>query len=210
MALIGKYSLNWNANDWLWVNNWTATNINWVDWKLNQAGSFNGSSSTIAIWNNYWSITTSFTCSCIINTNTLSWVRRFISKWNDWWSPWWWFMIRQDNADVSVYVVTMSPIPALYRSPTFTISAFTDYHIVWYFDNNTQRVWLYVNWAFVWDTATGTVLRTKANNGSNIWSSFNWSIQEVFNWKIDEVELYDHALTPAEVKQRYSYLFWYL
>ena len=44
------YHLNWNSNDSSGNgNNWTDTNISYVDWKFWQCGSFNWSSSKIVI-----------------------------------------------------------------------------------------------------------------------------------------------------------------
>ena len=47
MSLIAHYKLDGNANDALGKYNGTASNVTWVDGKLGQAGSFNGSSSSV-------------------------------------------------------------------------------------------------------------------------------------------------------------------
>jgi hypothetical protein len=49
MALIAHYKLDGNANDSVGGNHGTATNVTWVDGKLGQAGSFNGSNGHIPI-----------------------------------------------------------------------------------------------------------------------------------------------------------------
>jgi hypothetical protein len=48
MALIAHYKLDGNANDSVGGNHGTATNVTWVDGKLGKAGSFNGTSSVVS------------------------------------------------------------------------------------------------------------------------------------------------------------------
>ncbi len=203
MALISKYSLNGNANDLVWSNNWTALNVTWVDGKMNWWASFNWTTSTIIMDAPNYSWTQNFSISSLIFVNQLpsstnitmpiSYVEWSIDSWIydksfDINSSW----------EVSFRVFYWSSKSAVFSS----ISTWKWYHIVWTYDWTTIKI--YVNW-LIWSIqaiASWTYWFTVPK----IWFSWNWASSRVrFNGKIDEVELHNTSLTATEIKNKYLY-----
>lgn len=206
MSIIAKYSLNGNANDSAGSNNGTATNVSWVNSKMNWWASFNGSNSSINIGTFLNSITWTFSINCIVNMNSFWSLSSIFIKWNDSPSAWRGFYLYCTNTwQIGVSVITTSPWIAQYDSPTVWITTNRNYVIYWYYNSSTQKVWLYVDWKFIWETSTWTVLRS--NNGSFFWNTSYWAY---LNWKLDEVELYNTALTPTQIKNKYLYYNWFM
>jgi hypothetical protein len=48
---------------------------------------------------------------------------------------------------------------------------------------------------------------TNAGNFSELWQNENYNF---FDWLIDEFEMYDNALTPAEIKNKYLFYNWFI
>lgn len=205
MALISKYSLNGNANDLVWSNNWTALNVTWVDGKMNWWANFNWTNSNI-IWitnawyawaNGDWSI------SLLLNISSLPWInqRRYIytcvdsttssdfqfNLFNNWWTQtivyWRWrFNISYANS----------------FNYTLPLNKWIHVTIIQNWNNN----YLYVEW----------VLLTQSTMFWNwIWWYNFWIIwsnvtnTELLSWSLDEFEIYNHVLTETEIKNKYLY-----
>lgn len=208
MALVAKYSLNGNANDALGVNNWTATNITWVDWKLNQAASFNGTSSDINCGN--WSalnITwTQFSCWFIIrpwSTMVNNWI---IFKWsaiNTQWVYSIWFY----NWSAMKVVVRLNWAVTEWiwqLTSATTLVSWTTYHVVVTY--NWSNISIYINWIL---DASNSYTTALASDTNNLYLWLYYSTLYRYNWMLDEVELYNHVLNPWEIKMKYVYYLWY-
>jgi len=203
MALIAKFSLNGNANDALWINNWTASNVTWVDWKQNQSASFNGTSSVITTWS-------------IISTTTMSiwvWVNTavssattypFITKRNS--NATWIFVFWYTSWLVSFRDYNWS---AFWFNPsnrsTWTINNWKWRYVVF---TRSWTTWIYyIDWVQSWTTTAASNI-TPNTNWLKIWRD---SVDSVYyTWWLDEIEIYDHVLTPWEIKMKYLYYLWYM
>lgn len=205
MAITNKYTFNWNTNDTVWTNNWLPTNITYVNWKLNWWVQFNWTwNITIANISNTWT----FSFSCIIKVDW-TWNYTFFTKWSDYPTDGWGFQVSVNNLSINCSVVTTSPSIVWYNSPSKTLIQWQYYYIYWYFNNTTKKVWLYINWVFIWETTTWNTMRN--NNACIFWANrvtAGWYVGQVV-WVIDEVEIYNSILSQAEIVNKYAYYFWF-
>jgi hypothetical protein len=205
MPIIAKYSLNGNANDLVGGLNWTPTNVTWVDWKSNWAGSFNGSSSTFtAGWLDYfW--TQNLSVSCIVKINQLPGSTASIFSWVEW-------TIDSGINDKSIEIQSnWQMVFRLFdwasKAATFSwLIVWQWYHIVWTY--NWTNVRIYVNWN-IWTSTTASWSFNFTN--PRIWLSWNaLGTYNRFNWIIDEVEIHNTALSATEVKNLFLYYNWFM
>lgn len=77
------------------------------------------------------------------------------------------------------------------------------YHIVGVFDNNNNKVYIYVNGVSVIDEAETNVPITRSQSLRIGGESFNTPPIYSFNGSIDEVRIYNRALTPDEILMQY-------
>ena len=206
MALIAKYSLNGNANDSVWGNNWTATNITRTDGKQNQwASTAWTSSSLISIPDSTPLRATTIGIWMIIRFNWTQWAKHWIIIRKDtasWTRFLWWFFQPPWTQDISFTNYNWSTI----YSVTKTLDT-KPHYVVWIITWASWTLSMYVDWELAWSTNIWS--RWWPTSNITIWkdpivNDLNWA------WLVDEVEIYDHAPSPAEIKQRYSYFFWYL
>ena len=205
MAIISKYWLNWNTNDNVWWYNWTSTvNVNWVAWKLNQAGSFNWTTSRIDLPDNSskinWLSTVSISCLVKLDTQFTSATWSIYSATN-WWIWLWnhsWLSFSNGFAIYSWWSWRVC-------SSTSLLSVWL-HHIVWTFNWNQLK--LYIDW----------ILNNTTNHAwtivQNAWTEYIWHHLENLmpppNWTIDEVIIYNNTLTPAEIKNQYAFYKWFI
>lgn len=198
MAIIWKYSLNWNANAQVWPN-WTATNVTYVAWKSGQAWSFNWTSSNINLWNVFnFSWTTNFSISALVYYTWNRWY--IVSKFAPWISGQWIIQVRDDNR----IRLSRNIFPNFINSPAvLNINKWN--YIVWTYDWTAMRI--YHNWILVaWPVNSWSVASNTRN--VRIWSDDNnWNYH---NWLIDEVEIENRALTPTEIKNKFLYYNWFM
>lgn len=209
MALISKYSLNGNANDLVWSNNWTATNVTWVDGKMNQWWSFNGSSSYITIPDNnvfdgsWWNISM---CAMIRPTTLKD--SYFLSK-DDVTNRSWTF-------DTTNYAWQMWKLDALFFTGGGYSYAYTT-------NQNVIVAWVrqhvgvtrdvsgiirfYINGDYVPTTMITTTSWGIINTSADviIWKRNYAPAPWVFDWLIDEVEIHDNVLSDVDFKNKYLY-----
>ncbi len=197
--LVWEWLLNWDATDSLWINNGTASNVSWVDswvWYTKQAGSFNGSSSSISIWtivdpdsyNSWFSISWAFKrlwSSTNCNIFTIS----------DWWLSWWWIEFK-----------ILSSTQIQYRFWSWTPSSvYTINYSIWTWwnsfimehDINWNR--LYINNNLI----SNNPYIALANNSTsmNIWAWFSWNY---YWWLIQYIRLYTKLLSQQEKQTLYK------
>lgn len=209
MALISKYSLNGNANDLVWSNNWTALNVVWVDGKMNQSASFDGSSSYIQVPYSSDFDLLSFTISMYFRrSDNLSRLQDWfiLSKQSNiyWWNNfsirmWYWKDITNWIIDWLFYSWTtwytiQTNIPILdtnYHNVTFTFGSW---------------IWnIYIDWKLINSSVTW-LIPLVWNYPLFIWQdSQSYDNNRRFKWIIDEIEIYNHVLTAAEIKNKYLY-----
>jgi hypothetical protein len=207
MAIVAKYSLNWNSNDSAGTNNGSNSNITYVDWKLNQAASFNGSSSVISIasnlWNTWW--VTSINTIVKVATNPWNWVvYSTVSQQNStthvqynilYYNVWWTYLLDFWRVKANIWnqwVNITSATPILQVWVYYYLSLTYDWALVkWY-----------INWIFQWQISASWNWTFWYTNATTIWRlAHTWAFY--FNWLIDEVEIHNSVLSPAEVKNKY-------
>jgi hypothetical protein len=198
MAIVWKWGLNWNANALVWPNG-TATNVTWVDWKSNWAGSFywlgnNTTTSRIIIWS-VANISTWFTISALAKTNSLTYQQSiFWIDTNIWWP---------EISILTNWTVRLNKgYQALVLNPTTVLSVNTWYNIASTYNWTTASI--YINWTLIWSTTTSSFSNVNKRIGSS------WGDNYSFNWIIDEVEIHNTALSPAEIKNKYLFYNWFI
>lgn len=207
MAIVAKYSLNGNTNDSAGSNNGTPTALSYMAWKSWEAGNFNGSTSTIIADAPDYFWTQNLSISCLIKINTLptstditmpiSFVETSVDNW-----------IYDKSFDInSSWQISFRVFDWAGKSATFNwLVTWKWYHIVWTFDWTNLRV--YVN-SVEWTSTTATW--TYNFTTPKLWFSWNWWWSRVrFNWLVDEVEIHNTALTPAEIKNKYLFYNWFI
>lgn len=215
MALISKYSLNGNANDLVWSNNWTALNVTWVDGKMNWWASFNGGSTSIRATG--------------ISLPTGS-------------SPyfiWWWFKLLSEiwswtktlfnlNPDATlqdtIYVLDYEynwwtrrlnyqhyyNWPETYYTLTYNIALWTSvYHYIW-INYTGSSMELYVDWLLVtswwWSWTYWSNWPVTYNSWFTMWATYALSVfGSYLDSIIDEVEVHNTSLNASEIKNKYLY-----
>jgi hypothetical protein len=208
MAIIAKYSLNWNANDSAGSNNWVSTNVTWIDWKSNWAGSFNWTNSNINIPDS--------------TAIRLTWnysIRFWINRWN---STAVQRIINKDNAnDFSwgysmLLLLTSSNIECVHNNWTnknwdtwYAPPIWIWTRICLTFDWTFRR--LYVNWVLNNTIATSWNITWKSTNNLFFWTYWaTTALWQYLNWILDEVILDNTALTAAEIKNDYLFYNWFI
>lgn len=208
MALIWEWTLNWNSNDTLWVNNWTDTSISYVSWYKWQCASFNGSTSIIKLPASSIRPTGNFTVNAWINTSN-TWAYKGIFK-----------TYSQLSNLVSWFGLTVTntnKIEFISWKNTW-VTANTDYKLVIWATTVTTWSWVMVTWVYNWSTLELFVngvsdwsvawtnapvyqADSKPSIGANNYQST--SIVDYFNWLIDEVRVYDSAENPLTIYNSY-------
>lgn len=199
MAIISKYKLNGNANASVW-NNLTTSNVTWVNWKVWGAWSFNGNNSNIT-WTFSFDVWTNWTISvfCFINFRTLTTIKTIAFKWTSWISFNWNLSVSQNWA---LLFWNTSNLYQISNNWEITIEK---WYYIWFTTSWWTTIW-YINWV-----QKNTVAFWTTSNSSNtirIWNFSNWTL--AVDWLIDEVEIHNTALTPAEIKNKYLYYNWFM
>lgn len=202
MTIVWKWSLNGNSNAQVWSNG-TATNVTWVDWKMNWAWSFNWASSRIKLTN--WSISwNSLIMSAIINPNNVTWSRYIISdSWNNY------AVMLVLDWILTLYNKTSSTSWNLY---SWWIIELNKYQTVTYSYNNID--W-YLRWYIDWKKVIEVYRWWNQSYWNDrqdvIWCYlYSWWSGWFFDWKIDEVEIYNNSLSDAEIKNKYLSYNWFI
>jgi len=206
MAIIAKYWMNWNANALVWTNG-SATNVWWVDWKSNLAGSFNGS----YVDTNENIITSSdaiFTYNILAKVWT-TWTYRRL--WGNYIGDWVWYYIQIAPNNLLMMDVYWWASNNFNRYTTSTYTDTIKYHLFSIVKHEARDFKIYVDWV------------EQASNCVNVWSSnfnttWNWYIWSIpgswttysWNWQIDETEIHNNALSTAELKNKILFYNWFI
>lgn len=203
------YRMNGDANDSSGnSNNWTATNISWVDWRFLQAASFNGSTSKIVLWNNLWIIWWSITMSTWIKlwAEIWSWIYCIIQQWDSssnvanlifYEYNWWTRRLFFDRA--RLWVVDE------WFYYNITLWTTNRYNIIYSYNWTTLR-W-YLNWVDIWNHVASWNWSTSPGNSLNLWMWYDWT-NFPYNWLHDETIVENVAWGSEYVKRYYTYAKW--
>lgn len=208
------YHLNWDANDSSGNgNNWTASNVTRVDWKIGSlAGSFNGSSSQIQTANNWW-ITGALTISCwckadVLTNNYISVAWQRSNAPNNRWYYYVW--VRYDSINLNAgFGIGNTAGNTVLANSWVLLSTNVRYNLVWTFtwDTTTNWIKIYINWEFKWQTTFVWSVPTTTYE-HYIGCARNWWVVDRFDWIIDEVIIENRAWTPVEVQKYYTNAKW--
>lgn len=213
--LISYYKLDSNSNDSLWINNGTDTNMSYVSGKINNAGSFNGSTSRIQCADSTsLSITWNYTFSMWLNITSLptSWnIVSMINKYDQWGNSWGYdFSLFNNWWTQQVWMLNGSWWSSgwWYINYTFTTGSFVHAVVIYDGVNST----LYVNWSSVWSIANtlNPADNTKLLNIGNFWyyTPSVWELWRYYNGLIDELWLWSRAISGSEISQLYNSWNW--
>ncbi len=191
MGLIAHYKLDGNANDAFGKYNGTASNVTWVDGKLGQAGSFNGSDSGV--------VTSDFRALFRNEMSVSMWVK-FIDDSRG---------ILFGNYDGSVGFGLEKAVGYKLRfwyngNPDFNtannvVSVNTWHHVTFIRSVKDSMILIYVDGKNVGST---TNIGTWSNAGLNSFyiGRDSRTGSTVVNGLIDDVQIYNHALSEREVR----------
>jgi len=205
--IVWKWNLNWNANDSAGSNNWVSTNVTWVDWKMNWAWSFNGTSSKIVIpsWT-YLDFTSSYNFNIPIKLNSLptSWnLYNIYFRANTAWS---WeqleFLIYNNSWTHQIWISHNSVFYTInYTLPTWK-----------YFNINIKYTWwiiyLDIDWVLVWQV-TASSQPWSSNKTWCFWANNAANIR-YFPWNIDEIIIDNTAWNNAQIKNQTLLYNWFI
>lgn len=207
MALVSKYSLNWNANDLAWSNNWTANSVTWVDWKANQWLYTSWTSSSNVTIPDSTSLRFSTMSICAyIKINWTQWSNEWVIMRKDtesWTRYLWWFSQNESSQNIRFVNYNWSLI---FQSTKTSVGLGWHYY-VWIITWSGWSLSLYYDWILVSTESISTFW--DATSAITIWRD---PVVTNVNraWSVDEVEIYNHVLTPAEIKNKYLYLNWFI
>lgn len=181
---------SWNADDSVWSNDLTNSNVTYTTWKINNCWSFNNSTSyytcpldfqsSSAFSVSYWFNPSSFASP----DNHIRFEEKIIL--GSLWTAAWCYLIDSSS----------------WYSQSFTVAA-TFATGNWYHVACTFASWTflyYVNWSLI-QTKTSRTTNTGAKSTQYIWREWAWNY---FHWLLDELGIRDRALTWTEVTELYN------
>ena len=198
-STMGWWKLDWDANDssWNW-NNGTATNVTYVAWKVNLAGSFNGTSSYITEAYSLRAVNT-FTINAWVKTTDIANYRGIYSVAYNWsWTEAWVFRITNS------WTLQFSDQFAVATDSNTVLSTNTWYMVTLVRKTNTTFDF-YVNWAL--DKSFTQSVWTP-------WATWSWTLPLIWvaslsywqwwNWLIDEMIIDNTAWNSTQVLDYYN------
>lgn len=196
------------ASDSVGSNTGTASHswILWSAWKINNWGTFNGTTNYIDCWSSslqlneqsvFWWIKTSV-------SNTW-WM--YVKKWrNIWWHNHWiaWWLYETWKLCVRLQLWLLS---------------FLELRVVAnFYDNNWHHIWytytwtdakLYMDWVELGSTTWTSTYFNWTWLKSSIWCEITtWVPENRFNWLIDEVWIWNRPLSALEITELYNSWSW--
>ena len=208
--LIAYYKLDWNANDDLWNNNWTATNIIYVTGRKWDCATLDSTWESFRFWiNNQSSIMTNswaFTVSY--------WIKKTTS-FTDSNRQWAFFASGGSNELIYHFIESGGPNTfTVYFADWWSASSINITHW-WALDefHHVVMTWtwttvkMFFDWIEVWNW-------TSSSSYNGFWNSSDWfsvwclrgdSGVNQIGWLIDEVWLWNRALSSTEVTELYEY-----
>lgn len=206
MPIIAKYKLNWNANDSLWVNNWTTGwTVSYNDAKSWQG--FNDSSNGfIQINTGLFDANWTYTISMIAMRRQINLVNNRNEAYSKDDSSWRWLIITN-------YWWANRICFWLYDTAWKQANSAADkqnnvyYHVVAIKNWTTASLW--VNWKLEATVPVGVIINWTTRH--NIWRYYsNPAPTGWMDWKIDEVEFNSTAYSAAQVKNQYAFYYWFM
>jgi len=189
-----KMDTNWSFPDAHWSNNGVINGATFTTaGKINWGYSFDWSNDFVSAWG--LAVSTAYTVSCWVNFDSIVWERTimrlqnsgttimyiviFQQKWNLYHS--WW----------AVNIVSSVPAPTTWQY-THVVMTYTG-----------SSIELFINGSFITSLSGATSLWP--NNWLEIW----WrSTSGFLDWQIDELWIWDRALTPTEISNLYNNNAW--
>ena len=199
--LISYYKLESNSNDSVWANNGTDTSVSYGTGKIWNAGSFNGTTSNILANTSDIFGTSPVSISCWVNctsfpalTSPLTFIEATVDAGtND-------KTIRISSTGNTQFFI-FDWVWKIAQYDTIITSLNTWYHIVGTYDGATVKV--YVNWVIWGTTATATGSFNFTTPKLAFSSTTGWATNR-FNGSIDEVGIWNRAITTTEITQLYN------
>lgn len=193
---LSKYGNNWVLNWWItiwWVSwiNWKGTYFDWIDdYVLINA-------------NNSINFSTWFTILFFSNINSLTWsFLKFISKQQDgsgWYNYWIWLMnVNSKNYRTSTFL--WNSTTTFWWTAYWTTIDLNKYYMLWW-SFSSRRI------SSILDSSVDQT--TLDNNFTTLITSSKpliiwWDLWfQLINWTIDEIRIYNRALSEQEIKTLY-------
>lgn len=198
--------LNWDTTDSSGNgNNWTATNVSYVNWLYGKAWNFTGSS-YIDCW--IIPLTLPVTFYTWVNTNISSWYSMIIGCYTEWIdaSTLWSISVNFDWTNINIYWNCVSNTFAFSNIwyPN-TVTANKWYLATLMLKNWLQKLW--VNGKLIWSTNVATLNNVTSTVPIRLWLASNWWTR-FFPWMLDEsfIELSEHS--DKQVQEYYAFAKW--
>lgn len=197
---VAYYAFDGDATDSTGNNDGTATNITYVTGRFGQCAVFNGSSSNVKITQNAYS-SNAFSVSCWVKFNALGLDQRFVVCNSNTYSKYFRINIRTDNKISAFYGTSNSAI--IISPSTYTTGVF--YHIAMSAIQGSNLS-LYINGVLIQSIAnggTGYVANLASEFGAWVGSG-RGGVSEILNGSIDQLRIFNRALTQEEVTALYN------
>ena len=199
MSLIAHYPLNGDARDYF-GNNGVETNVTYTAGKIGQAAEFNGTNNSFIDCGNpeQFQLVSSVSLSCWVKTTSTSAWDRIISKGydNSWFLGMW-----STNGTARFRVDSSTGIIGQLESSVQIIDGVW-HHITGTYDGSMLK--LYIDGILDNQVSGSGVLNRPS---SNFWiGGVDYTSNSLFDGLIDDVRIYDHALSEKEVSEVYKTL----
>jgi len=208
--LVSYYKLDWNSNDSVGSNNGTDTSVSYVSGKIGNAGSYNGSTSystmgnvldqtgsnafSISLWIKYSSTGNDMLVTKQLSSGNFTWYALWRN--NTAWKIEFTIVSTASNLLVVHFPDDYNDWNWHHIGITYNGSKSTSW-CVWYIDGNA------VTLTSVTNSLTGSSTSTAP---FNLGSRNNWNLPT--NWLIDEVWIWNRAITATEVSTLYNGWTW--
>lgn len=204
MALLAKWTLNWNSNDSVGGFNGTDTAITYVTAKAWQGASMNGTSSGISFAGNTWlNLTGNQTYAFWVNFSALpsSWLQHRL--WNGYGtsSPYGMYISLLNTA--WTYSLRMDYWSWVVSTVNQTISTWNWYRLVFVHDDTADTDYIYLNGSVIL-TQTGRTTNPSAGaTATKRIGNEDWTWKFV-NGIFDEFYIYNNAFTASDALADYN------
>lgn len=204
MALIAKYTFEWNSNDSVGGFNGTDTAITYVTGKSWQGASMNGTTSWISIVGNTGiNLSSNQTYAFWLNLSALpgDWLQ--LRLWNGYWpsSPYGMFISFLNTA--WTYSLRMDYSSGITSTVNQTLSTWTWYRLAFVHDDTADTDYIYLNGSAIltqWSRTANPSASATATK--RIWCE-DWT-GKFTNWIFDEFYIYNNAWTSTDALNDYN------
>lgn len=204
MALIAKYTFEWNSNDSVGGFNGTDTAITYVTGKSWQGASMNGTTSWISIVGNTGiNLSGNQTYVFWVNFSALPSSGNQVRLWNGYWpsSPYGMYISLLNTA--WTYSLRMDYDTATNSTVNQTLSTWTWYRLAFVHDDTADTDYIYLNGSVIltqWSRATNPSASATATK--RIWCEDGTG--KFTNWILDEFYIYNNAWTSTDALNDYN------